>query len=282
MASEQLKLKCKQQTNKQVCMLYSYSSVTWKHNILFYERVAYPKSDLKKEIIKTLPSTLNINSSENTEKKSEPTLPFPSKIKSPGECLSLCLYVGHNNYFFFFFKSSELTSNPWRNRRCIKCRMVPYIKVPTGQRCSDSVALIQVSEEATGHKIAMVPFLLVCPVEVQHFSYTRCYWGHACTCLFWLRLTALLQNTRGRNQTDVSFHPSRKIFSQTPTRLPTLLRSSPWPRLFWGRFENPAAEWQGDVLAAWLRAKKTTRKAAAAVRERSTAAEILCKLCRKS
>lgn len=99
-----------------------------------------PKSDLKKEIIKTLPSTLNIDSSENTEKKSEPTLPFPSKIESPGECLSLCLYVGHNNYYYFFFKSSELTSNPWRNRRCIKCRMVPYIKVPTGQRCSDSVS----------------------------------------------------------------------------------------------------------------------------------------------
>lgn len=74
--------------------------------------------------------------------------------------------------------------------------MVRYIEVPTGQRCSDSVAHIQVSEEATGHKLAMAPFLLVCPVEVQHFSYARCYWGRACTCLFWLRLTALLQNTR--------------------------------------------------------------------------------------
>lgn len=49
--------------------------------------------------------------------------------------------------------------------------------------------------------------------------------------------------------TGVSFHSSRKMFPKTPTRLPTLLRRSPWPRLFWG-----------DALAAWVRAKKKQEK----------------------
>lgn len=59
--------------------------------------------------------------------------------------------------------AQELTSNPWRNRRCVKCRMVLYIKVPMGQRCSATEPQIQVSKEATGHKIAMAPFSACLP-----------------------------------------------------------------------------------------------------------------------